>query len=240
MRIKIVQLMAATGMVALGACGFTGNLRFNSGYAELGSPGFRDTDRDFGLSLGPLPIRLARAFMADDPEISGILRSLKGVRVYTYEVNGDAERVHARMAVTRARLIEQGWQSVVAVREDGGLVSALVRLDEPDLMRGLVVLVQDDEDVVLVNLIGAIEPETFALVMDEIGIEMPTMAVALPGECPEAAETQESLLASVTDGSAEVARELEIPSAFLEDQRSGCMPPRGAPGDGGPFTLSLR
>ena len=240
MGIKVVQLVAATGMVALGACGFTGNLRFNPGYAELGSPGLRDTDRDFGLSLGPLPIRLARAFMADDPEISGILRSLKGVRVYTYEVNGDAERVHARMSATRTRLIEQGWQSVVAVREDGGLVSALVRMDEPELMRGLVVLVQDDEDVVLVNLIGAIEPETFALVMDEIGIQMPTMVVALPGECPEAARTQESLSARVTDGGAEIARELEIPSALRKEQRSDCMPQRGAPGDDGPFTLSLR
>jgi hypothetical protein len=181
MRGGLIGLAVATSGLALGACGFTGNLRFNPGYAELGSPGIVDTDRSFGLSLGPLPIRLARVFLADDPEISGILKDVKGVRVYTYEVDGDAERVNANMEESRGRLVERGWQPVVAVREDGGLVTALVRMDDEDeRIRGLVVMVQDDEELVLVNVIGNLAPETFAFAMAELDIELPTMAFAPP------------------------------------------------------------
>lgn len=184
MRRGLVVFAIGAGVLTLGGCGFTGNLRFNPGYAELGSPGVADTDRSFGLSLGPLPIKLARLFMAGDPEISGILKDVKGVRVYTYEVDGDIARVNERMEESRGRLVDRGWQPVVAVREDGGLVTALVRMDEDadeQRIRGLVVMVQDEEEVVLVNVIGKLAPETFAFAMAELDVDLPTMALAAPG-----------------------------------------------------------
>ena len=184
MRAGFIVLAAATS--ALTACGFTGNLRFNPGYAELGSPGVADTDRSFGISLGPLPIKLARLFVAGDPEISGILKDVKGVRVYTYEIDGDAERVIARMVEARGRLVARGWQPVVAVRDDGGLVTALVRMDDDaddQRIRGLVVMVRDEEEVVLVNVIGKLAPETFAFAMAELDIELPTVALGEPTDC---------------------------------------------------------
>lgn len=186
MRAGFIVLVAATSVLALAACGFTGNLRFNPGYAELGSPGVADTDRSFRISLGPLPIKLARLFVADDPEISGILKDVKGVRVYTYEVDGDAERVNARMEESRGRLVSRGWQPVVAVRDDGGLVTALVRMDDDaadERIRGLVVMVQDEEEVVLVNVIGKLAPETFAFAMAELEIELPTVALGERTDC---------------------------------------------------------
>lgn len=184
MRRGLVVFAIGAGVLTLGGCGFTGNLRFNPGYAELGSPGVADTDRSFGLSLGPLPIKLARLFMAGDPEISGILKDVKGVRVYTYEVDGDIARVNERMEESRGLLVDRGWQPVVAVREDGGLVTALVRMDEDadeQRIRGLVVMVQDEEEVVLVNVIGKLAPETFAFAMAELDVDLPTMALAAPG-----------------------------------------------------------
>lgn len=178
----LVLLATGASVLALGACGVTGNLRFNPGFAELGSPGIGDTNREFALSLGPLPIMLARTIMAGDPEISGLLKGVRGVRVYTYEVNGDASRVNARMAETRTRLVEDGWYPAVAVREDDGLVDALVRMDGPERLKGLVVMVQDDEEIVLVNVIGNLKPETFAFAMDELDIDVPFMTVSLPPE----------------------------------------------------------
>jgi hypothetical protein len=49
---------------ALSACGLSGNLRYAPGYADFESPGMRETDREFALSLGPLPLRLARCALA--------------------------------------------------------------------------------------------------------------------------------------------------------------------------------
>lgn len=188
MRTGLIVLAVATSVLALAACGFTGNLRFSPGYAELGSPGIADTDRSFGISLGPLPIKLAKVFMAGDPEIAAILKDVRAVRVYTYDVDGDPERVNANMEESRGRLVERGWQPVVAVRDDGGLVTALVRMDDGDdasRVRGLVVMVQDDEEVVLVNVIGKLTPETFAFAMAELDIELPTMALGAPNDCAE-------------------------------------------------------
>ncbi len=163
--------------VPLADCGILGDLRFNPGYASFGSPGSRDTDRDFALSLGPLPLKLARVVMKHDPEMASMLVGVKAVRVYTYEVGGDRERVRERMDGVRARLRQQGWDQIVAVRDDGELVSALVRIGKPNTIQGLAVIVQDDTDLTLVNVIGDIRPESFGAMMAAVGIDIPKLSI---------------------------------------------------------------
>ncbi len=165
--------------LVLADCGILGNLRLNPGYAAFGSPGSEDTDRDFALSLGPLPLKLSRFVMRDDPEISTMLVGVRAVRVYTYEVNGDVARVQERMEAMRANLMKQGWQQIVAVRDDGELVSALIRMQGEKRIRGLAVLVQDDEDLTLVNVIGDIRPESFSAMMAALDVDVPSMSVAM-------------------------------------------------------------
>lgn len=102
-------------------------------------------------------------------------------------------------------------------------MTALVRLDEPDRMRGLVVMVQDDEEVVLVNVIGALKPETFAFAMDELGIDLPTTVVALPGDCALVPQTQAGVTASVAgDGIASVRREPDAHASLLPSASAEC------------------
>jgi ribonuclease HI len=165
-----------SGCALLTNCGILGNFRGNPGYASFGSPGFRDTDREFALSLGPLPLKLARWITHDDPELAAMLDGLKAVRVYTYDVDGDAQRVSERMEDVRDRLVEQGWDQVVAVRDDGEHVDALLKL-KAGAIRGMAVVVQDDEEVVLVNVIGNIKPENFSSMMAELDIDLPHMMV---------------------------------------------------------------
>jgi len=70
----------------------------------------------------------------------------------------------------------EGWRAVIAVREDGGLVQALVMPDQTsNVIQGFVVLYQDPEDLVLVNVIGCLQPETCGTLMDELDIEVPGM-----------------------------------------------------------------
>lgn len=176
---RAIARFAAAGVLAmLAGCGITGNFRLDPGFARF-SPGLRDTDREFGLSLGVLPIRIAKAFTKDDPELSGVLGSLKAVRVYIYAVDGHPRRVRRQIEDTRQRLIDRGWERVVAVRDDGEFATALVRVDSPERIDGLAVMMQDSEQVVLINLIGNIRPETFAMLMDEIDVEIPQTVVQL-------------------------------------------------------------
>jgi hypothetical protein len=173
--IRVLGLVAVCAL--LSNCVF-GGLRANPGYASFGSPGFRDTDRELAISLGPLPIKLARLITRGDPEIEPMLRGLKAVRVYTYDVDGDVERVQKRMEDVRASLITEGWDQVVAVRDDGELVTALLKMDKRNAIRGMAVVVQDHEEIVLVNVIGDIRPESFSAVMTQLDLELPTIAVS--------------------------------------------------------------
>lgn len=167
----------------LSACGFTGNLRGNPGFASFGLPStLPEADRQFAISLGPIPLRLATmisrpVFNDEDAWISDTLSDVRAVRVYVYEVDGKADRVIDHMNATRTKLVIEGWEQIVAVREDGGLATALVRHENPEMVRGIVVMYEEDQELVLVNVIGKIEPETFTHVMEGLDIEIPPMKV---------------------------------------------------------------
>jgi hypothetical protein len=176
-------LALVPGVLLLAACGFTGNLRMDPGFASFGTPStLGGADRQFGLSLGPVPLRLAtlisRPIFADETWIPETIKSVRGVRVYSYDVGGDDGRVRDHLEATRNELIAAGWQSVIAVREDGGLVAALVMLGDPKVIRGLVVMYEEDADLVLVNVIGNLTPETLGTLMAGLDIELPVMEIS--------------------------------------------------------------
>jgi hypothetical protein len=152
-------------------------LRYHEGFADFGSPGMGQTDREFALSLGPLPIKIARAITKHDPEISTMLSGLKGVRVYIYEIDHDANRVTRRLESAWTRLSSRGWIPIVMVRDDGELASVLVRAGRDDRVRGMAVMVQEEDEVVLINLIGDFRPEMFNAFMTELDIDAPMLAL---------------------------------------------------------------
>lgn len=177
------RLVFIPAVLTLSACGFTGNLRTDPGFASFRTPStLRTADRQFGLSLGPVPLRLAtmisRPILGDDePWIPETLKSVRAVRVYTYEIGGGGDRVREHIERTRGALVADGWESVAAVREDGGLVAALVMLRAPDLVRGVVVMYEQDDDLVLVNVIGKITPATLGTLMTALEIELPVIEI---------------------------------------------------------------
>jgi hypothetical protein len=65
---------------------------------------------------------------------------------------------------------------VATVRDDGELVSVLVRSGREDRVRGMAVMVHDQSEVVLINLIGDFRPEMFNAFMAELDIDAPLLA----------------------------------------------------------------
>lgn len=174
-----LTLTVATLALLLTGCGITGNFRNDPGYAEFGSPGPLDTDREFGLSLGPLPLGLARWVFDDDDEFGPMLKELRAVRVYTYGVTHDPEDVAQRIKDMQSGLVEDGWLTIVTVREENELVSVLLQPAEHGRNgnRGLAVIVQDPSEVVLVNLIGNVRLDLFAEYMVDLDVEMPRIEI---------------------------------------------------------------
>jgi Domain of unknown function (DUF4252) len=172
-RDKIVT--AAVGPVlilvafALSSCGITAP-RANEGYANLDSPGYADTDRSMSLSLGKTALRFAAGFLDDDPETQALLRSLDGVRIRTYVVNGDAGNIARKFERMGNRLDRDGWEPVMLVREDDELVQMFAR-DSSSGLCGLTIVSADDEEVVVVNIMGNIQPGQFGDVMVALDVE---------------------------------------------------------------------
>ncbi len=132
-----------------------------------------DTDRVINVSIGPTLLHFAARFMDEDPEIRELLRSLDGVRVRIYEINGDASRVNQRIFTMSQHLQEDGWEPVLLVREHDEEVHMLLRMGD-DQIKGMIVLVSDGEsEAVIVNLMGDIRPEQFGDVMVALDVDAP-------------------------------------------------------------------
>lgn len=162
--------MAAALLLSVVACGITAP-RSNEGYADLDSLGMMDTDRVISLSLGPTVLHFAARYIDDDPEVRDLLRSLDGVRVRIYEVNGDTSRVAGRMQNMSTKLQDDGWEPVMLMNQEDEQVHMLMRIVDGQI-RGMTVLVMDgNEEAVIVNLMGEIDPTQFSDVMVALDVD---------------------------------------------------------------------
>ncbi len=156
----IVLLMV---VLVLSSCGITAP-RSNPGFANLDSPGMNDTNRTLSLSIGPTTLWFVARFLDDDPETQALLRSLEGVRVRTYDVYGDIDRIKRNFAHMGGKLLDDGWEPVVLVREEGELVQMYARVTGAGI-RGLTIVSADESEVVVVNVMGDIDPAYYSDVM---------------------------------------------------------------------------
>lgn len=162
----------ALSMLFVSACGLTAP-RSNEGFANLESLGVRDTDRVMSLSIGPTLLRFAANHIDDDPEIRDLLRSLDGVRIRIYEIDGDAGRVASRISAMSEHLQSDGWEPVVLVRKANEEAHMLLRMSGQRI-NGMTVLVSDgDREAVVINLMGDIQPDQFGDVMVALNVEAP-------------------------------------------------------------------
>jgi hypothetical protein len=156
--------------VSLSACGLTAP-RSSDGFADLDSLGIADTDRVLALSVGPALLRFAANHVEDDPETQALLRSLDGVRIRIYEIDGDALRVAARMDRMSDRLQDDGWEPVMLIRSEDEQAHMLLKI-VGEQVRGMTVLVCDGEsEAVVINLMGDIRPEQFSEVIVALDVD---------------------------------------------------------------------
>jgi hypothetical protein len=166
----------------LSGCGITaGSLRGDPGYADLDYPGWREVDKEFGLSLGRLPLRLAAWAVdeGDDPETAALLRGLKGMRIRIYEVQGDEQRVFDRIDESRRRLEKDGWDKLVTVNDGDQNVLVMIKTNNAKIS-GMTVLTADRDEAVFVNMIGDIQPEFFNEIMNSVDadVDLPDIEIA--------------------------------------------------------------
>ncbi|NND45721.1 MAG: DUF4252 domain-containing protein [Xanthomonadales bacterium] len=176
------RLLAAALVVLLtSACGLTAP-RGSAGYANLDSLGVFDTDREMALSIGPTLIRVAIwALDEEDPETAALLRSIDGVRIRIYEIDGDPARVAARIQRMSAHLRKDRWEPVMLVRDEGEETHMLIR-QRGDRIHGLTLITSDGHsEAVVINVMGDLRPEHFGDVMVALDVDAPEVRLAESG-----------------------------------------------------------
>ena len=175
-----MALIPVLGLLLAG-CGLTAP-RGNEGFADLDSLGLADTDRVMTISIGPALLRFAARHVDDDPETRELLRSLDGVRIRIYEIERNPDRVAARIDDMSRKLASDGWERVMLVNQEREQAHMLVKLDG-DRICGMTVLVSDgDEEAVVINLMGDIQPQQFAGVMNALEVDAADVADVEPAE----------------------------------------------------------
>lgn len=168
----LIALCLLLSAVLLSSCGITAP-RGSEGYAELESLGVLDTDRTMNLSIGPTLLRFAARHIDDEPELVDMLESLEGVRIRIYEIDGNAEKVGARMDRMSTHLRDDGWEPVALIREENEQTHMLLRMNGTRI-RGLTVLTSDGvSEAVVVNLMGEIDPRHFSDMMVALEVDAP-------------------------------------------------------------------
>ena len=173
-------LLSVLMVLVVSACGITAP-RGNDGFANLDSPGMNDTDRTMTISLGPTVLWFAAKFMDDEPETQALLRSLDGVRIRIYEVDedGDTDRIADNFNDMGGKLLDDGWDPVMLVRDEGELVQMYMKASGKGI-NGLTIVSADDEEVVVVNVMGDIDPMYYQDVMLALNVDdAPEVQVAV-------------------------------------------------------------
>jgi len=180
---KLAQVIqSAALLLALTGCGITASSS-NAGYADLDSLGFSDVDQTLNLSIGPSLLKFASMHADEDPQTSQVLKGLDGVRVKTYDLVGDTQRVSTRIDNMSAKLQQQGWIPVITVREENERTLMLVKTNAEQIL-GLTVINCDLHEAVVINVMGNLRPGMFSPTMAALEVDAPAIELVATDAAP--------------------------------------------------------
>ena len=146
-RRSVVFLVVAALTVSPACVRFSGP---SSLKRQLSSEAGVELDREFAITITRSGVALARMFTKEeDVPLKGVRRVSVGV----YEVRGLREGVEVERAIDVAALLPEMTQ-IVRVHEDGENVHVLVKHDDRERIRQLVVVVTEADEWVIVRIKG--------------------------------------------------------------------------------------
>lgn len=108
-----------------------------------------------------------------EPEIAEALKGLRAVRVNVVGMNDEnAAEMKQKIAGIRSQLDGNGWERIVTALQDKQDVGVFIKMKGSEAVEGVVVtVIQDNEQAVLINIVGDIRPEKIATVGERFNIE---------------------------------------------------------------------
>ena len=133
-------------------------------------------DLSVEINLRGAMLRLiAKVTGDDDPEYAGIMNHLEAIRVQIAPVDRlQAEDIRKGLDTGVAMLENRGWFRMVLTRDEVEEVHIYGRERDGDL-QGLTVLAMEDDEVIVLNLVGSIDPDQLGNLMT--GLDLPEVTV---------------------------------------------------------------
>jgi hypothetical protein len=107
-----------------------------------------------------------------EPEIAEVIEGLKQIRVNVIGIGKEnREDMKKKVSDIRDSLDKSGWERVVTAIEKNQDVGVYMRLKDAKTVEGVCVTVIEGNQVVLINVVGNIQPEKLAIVGERFNIE---------------------------------------------------------------------
>jgi len=131
---------------------------------------------------GPMIKFIALATHEEEPELSQLVEELESIRVRGADVEViGAEGVRSGIRSAAQKLTENGWTSMVRIRDDDEEVYIYFKEQAGEMM-GLTVLSLEGDEAMLINLVGKIDPAGLGSLASGLDLPQLEQAVQSAGE----------------------------------------------------------
>lgn len=116
--------------------------------------------------------KFLRGDKADEAAVKEIVQALKGVYVKAVEFDKEGEYTEADVEVVRRQLSAPGWDRIVGVRSKRGgeNVEVFLMINNDSVIEGIGVLIAEPKQVMVVNVVGPLDPEKINNLRGQFGI----------------------------------------------------------------------
>jgi hypothetical protein len=107
-----------------------------------------------------------------EPEVTQVIEGLKQIRVNVLGVNkANRDEMELKVSGIRDTLDKGGWERIVTAIEKDQDVAVFLKTKDATTVEGICVTVMQGDQLVLVNVVGNIQPEKLAVVGERFDIE---------------------------------------------------------------------
>ncbi len=169
---KRFLITVACALLAMPAMAQEDALKDLPGYVDFGELNSIYGEPKVNISIGGALLGFVGAMAKNsNPETATIFNKLKGVRVSVYATGGDSGAALDQVSRVKDLLTASDWQPIVQINEDDEQVQIFIKMDG-DKMNGLTLMAVDDEEAVFINVIGQLDPNELAAVMDNFDVDI--------------------------------------------------------------------
>ena len=169
---KRLLIAVMTAFLAFPAFAQEDALRDLPGYIDFGELNAAYGEPTVNITIGGTILNFVGAMARnEDPEAAALFSKLKGVRVSTYNTEGDSRAAMDQLNSVKSTLQSADWEPVVQVNDGEEQVQIFLKV-AGEAIDGLVLMAVDEEEAVFINVIGSLDPTELSQVMDNFDVDV--------------------------------------------------------------------